>query len=142
MKNKIIFLDLDGPLFNDGVYIENAGYCLGELVKLTGAKIIITSDWRIGKSLEQVRSRLSRYIGITSQDVIGLTDVIYYKDSYEIARGAEIDLWLRDHPEVDSYVIIDDLKTSALMSMSDNFVLVEKSGFIGEAFRKALRILG
>lgn len=141
MKNKIIFLDLDGPIFDNGNYIEDAGYCLKELVKLTGAKIVITSDWRIGKSLDQVMSRLSVFIGLTSQEVIDLTKVIYY-DSYEIARGAEIELWLRDHPEVDNYVIIDDSETAALVSMSSNFVKVGKAGFNGECFRDALRILG
>lgn len=140
---KVIFLDLDGPLFNsEGVIIDNAVYCLGELVRLTEAKIVITSDWRIGKRLDQVRAKLSVHLGIISQKVIDLTDVIYHKDK-EISRGAEIQSWLEEHEsDIDNYVIIDDSETAALVSNQSHFVKVGDAGITGEVFREALRILG
>ena len=140
---KVIFLDLDGPLFNsEGVIIDNAVYCLGELVRLTEAKIVITSDWRIGKRLDQVRAKLSVHLGIISQKVIDLTDVIYHKDK-EISRGAEIQSWLEEHEsDIDNYVIIDDSETAALVSNQSHFVKVGDAGITGEVVREALRILG
>ena len=139
---KIIFLDLDGPLFNSEGVIDNAVYCLGELVRLTEAKIVITSDWRIGKRLDQVRAKLSVHLGIISQKVIDLTDVIYHKDK-EISRGAEIQAWLEEHEsDIDNYVMIDDSETAALVSNQSHFVKVGDAGITGEVFREALRILG
>ena len=139
---KVIFLDLDGPLFDNGEFIKEASYCLSELVRLTGAKIVITSDWRIGKDVNQVMSRLSVSLGITTLEVIGITDVVYH-NSHEIPRGAEIKLWLEEHLEdIESYVIIDDSEDSALVSMSSHLVLTGKQGFQGGCFREALRILG
>jgi len=139
---KVIFLDLDGPLFNNGVLINNALHCLNELIRLTEAKIVITSDRRIGKTLEQIKSIISSTLGENiSNEVIGMTEVVYY-NGVEISRAAEIQLWLDSNTDITNYVIIDDSESAALLSSSMNFVKVGDAGITGEVFRHCLRILG
>lgn len=140
---KIIFLDLDGPIFNNGVLINNALHCLNELIRLTGAKIVVTSDWRIGKTLEQIKELISSTLGENiSKEVMGITDVIYH-NNVEVARAAEIQYWLDSSSEnITRYVIIDDNESAALLSSAMNFVKVGDAGITGEVFRNCLRILG
>src|SRR5206468_12444770 len=74
---------------------------LNTIVAQTGAQIVITSTWRYGKTIPELRQALAehgfagRVIGTTPRDMPG-TD-----------RGEQIAAWLAEHP-VDSYVIIDD----------------------------------
>lgn len=137
---KAIFLDLDGPIFINGEINEDAVYCLSELIRLTNAYIIITSSWRIGKTIDQLISDLSKYPKFPVEHIKGLTDVINYK-TVEIPRGAEISIYLEEHQEIENYVIIDD-EIIPLLSQKDHFVQTGIHGFIGEYFREALRILG
>lgn len=46
-----------------------------------------------------------------------------YEEKYEYSRGAEIDGWLKEHPEVTNYVIIDD-RTDFTDKQKDHFVYV------------------
>lgn len=140
--NKIIFLDLDGPIFYLGQPMYNAIYCLSELVRLCDAKIVITSSWRLGKSVEDLKDMLAIYEGFPYNEIIGKTEAIYYKD-LEINRGAEIDIYLREHEdEISRYVIIDDIDC-CILYQRDYFVKTpHTSGFSSESFRKALVILG
>lgn len=135
-KIKVIFLDIDGTIYCNGSPV----YCLTELIKMTNAKIVITSSWRIGKTLDQLISDINRLENFPVQSVIGMTEVIYHKEE-EIPRGAEIEIYLREHPEIEEYVIIDD-EPVPLLTQADHFVQVGKGGFQGEEFREALRILG
>ena len=140
MNESVIFLDLDGPIFDKGKPISEALHCLTELTKMTQADIVITSSWRIGATLDQLKSRLNGIPGFPSLSVIGMTDVIYYHE-LEIPRGAEIDIYLREHPEIKKYVIID-YEEIILLNQSSNFVQPGLQGFHGQFFREALRILG
>ena len=140
---KIIFLDLDGPIYNNGVLINDALHCLNELIRLTGAKIVITSDRRIGKNLGQVKDLIYATLGENiSKEVIGITKVIYY-NGVEVPRAAEIQYWLDSSSEnITRYVIIDENESAALLSSAMNFVKVGDAGITGEVFRNCLRILG
>jgi len=140
MSESVIFLDLDGPIFDKGKPISEAIQCLTELVKMTQASIVITSSWRIGTTLDQLKSRLNGIPGFPSLSVVGMTDVIYYHE-LEISRGAEIDIYLREHPEIKKYVIIDD-EEIVLLNQLPNFVQPGIQGFHGQYFRDALKLLG
>lgn len=137
---KVIFLDLDGPICFLGNPQKDAMYCLSELVRMTGAKIVITSSHRIGKTLNQMTAQLSLWTGFPVDSVIDILDVIYH-DGFEIPRGAEIEIYLNNHQEIENYVILDDLPI-VLLSQVDNFVRTSDKGMTGENFREALRILG
>lgn len=112
---KIIFLDIDGVLNGgkvDGYSRELLGDIffqrLKRLVDFTGAKVVLSSSWRIGYDPENhipsktLRDKL-RNIGV---ELYGMTpESRWFKGK---VRGDEIREWLHAHPEVDSFVILDD----------------------------------
>lgn len=118
---KVIFLDIDGVLnvypqgrdeFGD-IFHEHFMKNLQTLIKETGAKIVVSSTWRMN-GLSEIK-RMWKYRNL-SGDVIGVTPI------FEIVpRGKEIHAWLVDHPEVVKYVIIDD-DTDMLEHQMDYFV--------------------
>lgn len=108
---KIIFLDIDGV-----ICLDRSGrpwtkpfdiYCVEQLNRIvanTGARLVMTSSWRIGKDLPELRWRMLQRSVIG--DVCGKTPVISYPK-----RMDEIDQWLTAEGcalSVTKYVIIDD----------------------------------
>ncbi len=86
---------------------------LNRLVAETGAKIVISSSWRRILDPPELRWLLVEHglcaevVGETpSGDDPELLEVHGYLD--RVFRGHEIDLWLRRHPEVSRFVILDD----------------------------------
>ena len=64
-----------------------AGARLKKLVDLSGAKIVVSSTWRITRSLEELRSCLGAF-HMWPSDVIGVTPRM------NADRGYEIQAWL------------------------------------------------
>lgn len=131
---KAIFLDIDGVLNYTDWYVSdrNPGNLNGQegdidpmcvervlrICKETGAKVVISSDWRI--SWEGTLMRLER-MGLTRDIVIDKTPELIWTrismydymlseedEGYEFSRGREVDLWLEAHPDCTNFVIIDD----------------------------------
>ncbi|GAA4159614.1 hypothetical protein GCM10022217_22580 [Chryseobacterium ginsenosidimutans] len=124
---KVIFLDVDGVL-NNAEYYKNKSLhshhkesshfdsnntnALNKIVESTRAKIVISSAWRMLKTLEEI-TMLFNEVGIKAE-IIGFTESLHYKDTYKIApRGLEILKWIRDYHRtlkggLENYVIIDD----------------------------------
>jgi hypothetical protein len=100
---------------------ERIGW-FNELCKEIGAKVVISSTWRLGKTVEQLQEIMD-YCGGTFE-IIGKTDNTGYE------RGTEIAKWLRDNikPETHGchyfdfykYVIIDD-DSDMLLNQRFNF---------------------
>lgn len=122
---KVIFLDFDGVL-NSEVFFKASGnrYLpetldraavtrLNAMIARTGAKVVVSSTWRLGYSLEQLRDILGRH-GFAGE-VIGVTPEIRGVDEDGIsvtrpsARGLEIQRWIDDQPAPpETLVILDD----------------------------------
>lgn len=117
---KVIFLDIDGVLNSrrtcyafkcfgrpglDGQYFldEVALKMIEVLCEKTGAKIVISSSWRIGSSLEELQNIFDSY-----NIKVEVVDKTPQDWSIGSVRGDEIETWLKLHPEVTKYVIIDD----------------------------------
>lgn len=128
-KEKIIFLDVDGvlnPLINvkikkmkqlptSSYYIQLPGdklYLLKKIVNYTGAKIVLSSSWRIGfnratmepsPSVINLSNQLARY----GMSIYGYTPL-----HPERHRGTEISMWLNTYRNrfgyTPGYIIIDD----------------------------------
>ena len=103
---KVIFLDVDGVLnsakdgFSHHLESEHHLQLLDEIVKKSGAEIVLSSSWRKIPSLRSVlEKKLSNY-GIT---IYGETE------SIPGTRGTEIKDWL-DHCQkpIQEFVILDD----------------------------------
>lgn len=134
-KKNIIFLDIDGVL-NSKIYYETLNkerttrhddICperlkwLNKLCLETDSLVVITSTWRIGKSIEELR-KIFFDCGSTFY-ILDKTKVTGYE------RGTEISLWLEEnrHIKFKNYVIIDDdsdmlLEQQQHFFQTDNYV--------------------
>lgn len=128
---KIIFLDVDGVL-NAGMRVvegtmgfeiqdwvlPKAVEHLNRITDATGAKLVISSTWRLGKTVSELKEMFAR-VGVTAE-VIDKTergDCLWhlmggFPKCSDAHRGHEIQDWLeRKVPlgeRVESFVILDD----------------------------------
>jgi len=121
---KVIFLDIDGVLNNqqtfqsryehhqstgewlleiDGIMVSR----LANIVKETNAKIVLSSSWRNGFSYDTCEP-----LGEQAQ---GLVDILnkyglslYSRTGNGRDRAEEIEEWLHNHRDIDTFVILDD----------------------------------
>jgi len=102
---KVIFLDIDGVLNNhaslcEGVHLlPEKCLLIEDLCEHTGAQVVVSSTWRIGTDIKELKHILWRS---------GLSNVLDKTPTSNGIRGGEIESWLKEHPEVEAYVIIDD----------------------------------
>lgn len=128
---KVIFLDVDGVLNmhgSGGLYTLNKARLrlLEEIVKETGAQIVVSSTWR--NSAAHMK-KLSNALGYRGMKIIGITDRLgISKNGERYYRGHEIQKYLDDHPEVEQFVILDD-DSDMLDSQLRHFV--QTDGMIG-----------
>lgn len=128
-RRRLIFLDIDGVLNSQMIADEwyardkKGGYGgwfkeedkitkedlkwghtnlqnLRELVEVTDAEIVISSDWRKNFSVEKFKEMFALY-GWKNPPIIGKTEILNN-------RGLEVYKWLSDDDDVYEYVILDD----------------------------------
>lgn len=167
---KIVFLDIDGVLctdrsvveqklpFPDGFHIpfregwdrldkECIKY-LNEITHKSGAKIVISSSWRLSCYTDEEFGYLKRYLILegVSADIIGKTPSHYNiynnwansKDRIR-TRYEEIQEWLNKN-KVDSFVILDDIRDMGHLK-SHHVYTLEPVGIQSDDVRRALEIL-
>lgn len=165
-KPKIIFLDIDGVLNSNNwyVYIHDtpcddsrpnfidpdidyrAVDRLNEIIKNTGAKIVLSSSWRVGDELiwERIKTRLNR-AGIARELIIDRTPSY---NQIGCVRGNEILHWIKthydelgSHLDYKNYVIIDD-DIDMLLYQKYNFINTSFwDGLTDEHVKEAIKIL-
>lgn len=109
---KVLFLDIDGVLNSRRSATAFGGYpwdfdekgmsrfdmvafrLIQKLVKETGCKIVLSSTWRIGRTIEETSKGLD-------------VEVIGHTPQLSACRGEEIKEWLSLN-KVDKYAIVDD----------------------------------
>lgn len=111
----VIFLDVDGVLnrcgkSNQGLETDKCDR-LAMVVQLTGAVVVVSSTWR--KSGRLMQERLLPMFAERGIECIGETpvhDAAMDGEGYalRVNRRDEIGAWLKEHPEVTRYVIVDD----------------------------------
>jgi hypothetical protein len=117
---KIIFLDIDGVLNVIGQGRDEFGQTFHKhfednlrwIIEQTGAKIVISSTWRL--SGIDVMQRMWKKRGLAG-DVIDITPIVH-----NVIRGIEIQHWIDEH-SITYYCIIDD-DNDMLTSQKNNFV--------------------
>ena len=153
-EKKVIFLDVDGVLNYTLWYIDdrNPGnlngqegdldpLCIEKINKLceeTGAEIVLSSDWRIDNRafVRLEKAGLHKILDKTPISIFDTRGLIYNS-----IRGEEIQIWLKEHPEVCNYVIIDD-RTDFTEEQLSHFVHVNSyKGLTEENCQLALNIL-
>ena len=145
---KVIFLDMDGvlvtqassggPMWKLMLALDRA--CVARLNVLLGAGdilIVISSSWRKHNGVRQIHAHLHR---------AGLTNCRFHDDWCTVVldgktRGAEIDEWLKRHPEVTNFIIVDD-DGDFTAQQWPRFVRTNWSdGFTDEALHRATSLL-
>jgi hypothetical protein len=109
----------DAPVevrFDD--FDKKAVKILNEILEQTGAEIVVSSDWRLHATLEEIGEYYTSQ-GILKKPV-GFTKLLGQFDDpenfvwsrqwrLEQSRSLEILQYLKDHPEVTEWVAVDDL---------------------------------
>jgi hypothetical protein len=166
---KIIFLDIDGVL--NPIHYMNALFkmwnasskeikshdeygqlffyhncnALKKIIDETGAKIVISSTWRLSgecemKALWKHRNLAGEIIGITpTETTIVESGEAEFFDM--VSRGMEIQYWIKQNNFTGNYVIIDDVDD--MLKEHEKFFILT-NGFIGLTFKdadKAISIL-
>lgn len=110
---KVIFLDIDGVLnvipqghdAHGGIFHPHLVDNLRHIIDSTDAKIVISSSWR--------HSGLQAMLDMWSDrklpgEIIGITGYRKDLDCFSKQRGTEVQEYVDKHPEIDTYVILDD----------------------------------
>lgn len=134
---KVLFLDIDGVLNTVGGELGlrlfyNIGeseksflnkytipldpaclYYLRKIVEDTGCKIVVSSTWRHGETVESMQSWFN--CALLKDAIIDKTPSFTSTSHPElkdrkgrVQRGEEIKWWLDQHPEVTRYAVLDD----------------------------------
>jgi hypothetical protein len=114
---------------------------LNSILLETGADIVVSSDWKLYCSLDELKLMFQEYGIIKSP--IDITPIFlqyqsksgFSKEDLEHNRISEIKDWLKQHPEITHWVAVDDLdlgeKFGPISGNSNgglkNFVLTPKS---------------
>ncbi|WP_026526125.1 HAD domain-containing protein [Butyrivibrio sp. VCD2006] len=161
---KVIFLDIDGVLnsnfwnadhqreISDGKYIDTEKVkLLSKLVKKSEASIILHSGWRFwfGKDLKPLRSEagyLADLLGAEGIVVSGMTpdlttEEIRKTKKFSKVKADEILMWLKNHPETESWVVLDDLELHNEDVAKFQVMTDPEQGLTEEDVEKALGIL-
>lgn len=154
---KILFLDVDGVLNNEGVFKDRRfGYmpldhlCIERLhnvVRETGCKIVLSSAWR---EIERLEKALDAHLVFEVYNGLGADPLLVRHDDRSTrrlsgdaynGRGSEIAEWLSRHPEVTGYAIVDD-DGDMLPEQTDRFVRTTfDTGMTDEDAAKLITIL-
>lgn len=167
---KVIFLDFDGvlnsssyaaSLFEAGKpTTDESGHDLfdpdtikrlNRIVDETNAMIVVSSSWRyLGltalRNLWQERGFHGQIIGLTSLHAVDdyiMEHGLEWLEKGTITsspRAIEIETWLQEHDNIDSFVILDDIPMSA--ALQQHFVQINpKLGLSDAQAAKAIKIL-
>ena len=95
---------------------------LNEIIEQTGCEIVVSSDWRLHATLEELgdyyisQGIIKRPIAVTDifKDLFPKEwSAFRFRAELELERSMEIGHWLENHPEVTHWVAVDDLNMSS-----------------------------
>jgi hypothetical protein len=149
---KIIFLDIDGVLATPD-YLKDGNWALNpkkqellsEILNQTGAKIVLSSSWRL-HTIKETKAYMKEQGFLFVDDIIGITIRAYHyidrssKIHLSIPRGVEIQQWIDTHIHSENgknwqkkklgvdyqYVILDD-DSDMLFTQSNNFIQTDSN---------------
>lgn len=160
-KLRVIFLDIDGVLshFKSRWNIDPKKVALlEEVLKDTGAKIVVSSSWRVGcrdgkDFVDKMFTSWRSQVSAQKRDSLFIESIIDVTDHRGCARGDEIQRWLDAHEdEVETYVILDDdndmleeqlfnfVQTDGWYGMSDRTVALATQILNGEKIISPIRL--
>jgi hypothetical protein len=92
-------------------------------------EIVISSDWKLFASLEQLQEMFDKY-GVVKSPIDVTPTIVKYESKSQFTKSelvdyrvSEIKTWLKDHPEVTHWVAIDDMDLGEKFGpISGNFI--------------------
>ena len=156
---KVIFLDIDGVLNEENSRSRCCGYKgiddkkvenLAEIVKATGAEIVLIStwkdDWRKTDKRHQgmMANYLDRKLAKQGLTILDKTESVDRVSGFHLSRGEGILQYLSTH-SVEKYVILDDFQFDYDgCGLTENYVKTdyENGGLTAELALKASNTLG
>jgi len=135
---KVIFLDFDGVIAltkngdAHGISLDLVDL-LNDIILSTNAKVVVSSDWRRHRSITDLQSIL------VDKDFLGMViDKTDDSDNFD-CRSDEIHNWLNAHPDITSFIILDDLD---LFGFGDKFLQTDPTvGLTPDLVKKAISLL-
>lgn len=132
---KVLFLDHDGVIClstewgsryknKEGLdsvfdrFNKKAIKVLNEIIEETDCEIVISSDWKYHGTLEQmqelykIRGISKSPIGFTPKELPSKEKFFAWQTELEESRSLEILHYLKENPEITSWVAVDDLNLS------------------------------
>jgi len=120
---------------------DKAVKVLNSILEQTDAEIVVSSDWKLYCTLEELQEMFLKYdvikapIDVTPNKELAMPKQWYDKGELAEFRVGEINMWLKEHPEVTQWVAVDDLPLGELygpisgnfLGGLKNFVLTPKS---------------
>lgn len=145
---KLIFADIDGPLATDecgkredtkwgSIYRMNPKCVdvLNDILKETDAELVISSDWRLYWSLEEM-GEIFEWNGIIKKPVGMISNKNVSMFDLEINRIHQIRIYLDEH-KPEKWVAFDDLNLKS--KKVPNFVLCDSiDGLCGENVKESI----
>lgn len=144
---KVLFLDIDGVLSCRTTDRQQVGRHRGERIDLdmlarldevldrTGAQVVVSSAWRAGDAGMTVAAILRR-AGLRNWRAV--VDETPKRDTF---RGHEIGEWLRVHPAVKAFAIVDD--DNDMVGLSERLVKTSfETGLQREHVERLVAMLG
>lgn len=106
---KIVFLDIDGVLipYKQTSFNSYAIQYLNEILAVTNAKLVISSNWGKEKTLIDLQNIFKNY-NLRSPCII---DKIF-KLNETLGKAEAINRYLEEHIDIDQFVVIDDEQIS------------------------------
>lgn len=130
---------------------------INEVKKLGNVHIVISSSWREGQTVEELKEifqeyEFSNYISDKTVEPMTLSHEATLNnceksgehplDKIHQCRASEIKHWLKEHPDILNFVILDDQVEHIGATFSNNFVKVDRKTLMTEEItKKALQIL-
>ena len=99
------FTDTGITFFSD--FDPDAVSVLNDIIALTGAEIVVSSDWKRETTLSGMCEFYQKQ-GI-KKTPLAYTDWFPGAPTYHEQRAGEINSWLDQHPEITHWVAVDDL---------------------------------
>jgi hypothetical protein len=92
-------------------------------------EIVVSSDWKLFASLEQLQEMFDKY-GVIKSPIDVTPTIVKYESKSQFTKSelvdyrvSEIKTWLKDHPEVTHWVAIDDMDLGEKFGpISGNFI--------------------
>jgi hypothetical protein len=136
---KTIFLDIDGVLATNTQFSMNrakfwrrnpnmeelnvpypwdkgAVDVFNEILEATGAEIILSSDWKLYFSLNNL-NEIFQFNGVNKSPIGVTSNLFIASGNLEMTRAGEIKEYITEH-NIENYVVIDDLNVGKYMKLT------------------------